>query len=124
VVKYFIDHHKVKFFLTGSASFYLKNLFTESLAGRKFLFELFPLTFKEFLLFKESPLKIPESSHKISRAAFDRLDTLYDEYMFFGGFPGVVLRDNPEEKKKALEDVFTLFLILKSSSWVTSEETM
>src|SRR3990172_12522924 len=35
VVKYFIDHYKVKFFLTGSASFYLKNLFTESLSGRK-----------------------------------------------------------------------------------------
>ena len=27
VVKYLIDHYKVKFFLTGSASFYLKNLF-------------------------------------------------------------------------------------------------
>lgn len=51
VVKYFIDHYKVKFFLTGSASFYLKNLFTESLVGRKYIFELFPLTFNEFLFF-------------------------------------------------------------------------
>ena len=41
VVKYFIDHYKVKFFLTGSASFYLKNIFTETLAGRKYIFELF-----------------------------------------------------------------------------------
>ena len=40
VVKYFIDHYQVKFFLTGSAGFYLKNLFTESLAGRKYIFEL------------------------------------------------------------------------------------
>ena len=35
VVKYLIDHYKVKCFLTGSASFYLKNLFSESLAGRR-----------------------------------------------------------------------------------------
>ena len=47
IIKYFIDHYKVKFFLTGSASFYLKNLFTESLAGRKYIFELFPLSFKK-----------------------------------------------------------------------------
>lgn len=51
VIKYLIDHYKIKCFLTGSASFYLKNLFSESLSGRKYLFELFPLTFKEFLFF-------------------------------------------------------------------------
>ena len=93
VVKYFVDHHNVKFFLTGSASFYLKNLFTESLSGRKFIFELFPLTFREFLVFKGSPLKIPEAAHTITKPAFDKIDVLYDEYMFFGGFPGVVLKD-------------------------------
>ena len=37
--------------MTGSASFYLKNLFSESLAGRKYIFELFPLSFQEFLKF-------------------------------------------------------------------------
>ena len=57
IVKYFIDHYKVKFFLTGSASFYLKNLFTESLAGRKIIFEVFPLTFREFLLFTNSRIR-------------------------------------------------------------------
>lgn len=113
VVKYFVDHHNVKFFLTGSASFYLKNLFTESLSGRKFIFELFPLTFKEFLVFKGSPLKIPEAAHTITKPAFDKIDLLYDEYMFFGGFPGVVLKENPDEKKKALEDIFTSFFNLE-----------
>ena len=51
-VKYLIDHYGWKFFLTGSASFYLKNLFSESLSGRKYLFELFPLDFEEFLWMK------------------------------------------------------------------------
>ncbi|MEW6410204.1 MAG: ATP-binding protein [Nitrospirota bacterium] len=113
VVKYFIDHYKVKFFLTGSASFYLKNLFTESLSGRKYIFELFALTFREFLAFKESPLKIPENAQHITRSAFDTISTLYDEYMTFGGFPGVVLKTSIEEKKKALEDIFTSFFQLE-----------
>jgi len=52
VAKYLIDHYQVKFFLTGSVSFYLKNLFSESLSGRKVLFELFPLNFQEFLRFR------------------------------------------------------------------------
>jgi len=113
VVKYFIDHYKVKFFLTGSASFYLKNLFTESLAGRKYLFELFPLNFSEFLLFKGSSLKIPEDARDITKQMFDTISILYDEYILFGGFPGVVLKTSVEEKKKALEEIFSSFFQLE-----------
>jgi predicted AAA+ superfamily ATPase len=113
VVKYFIDHYNAKFFLTGSASFYLKNLFTESLSGRKFIFELFPLTFREFLLFKESPLKIPETAVAVSRAVFGKVAVLYDEYMLYGGFPGVVLKEKADEKKRALEDIFNSFFQLE-----------
>ena len=40
IIKYLGDNHNFKFFLTGSVSFYLKNLFSESMAGRKFLLNL------------------------------------------------------------------------------------
>ncbi len=52
VVKYLYDHYNIKFCLTGSSSFYLKNYFNESMSGRKYVFELFPLDFEEFLQFK------------------------------------------------------------------------
>jgi hypothetical protein len=113
VIKYFIDHHKVKFFVTGSASYYLKNLFTESLAGRKAIFELFPLTFREFLLFKKSPFKIPKIEAAVTRPVFNAIDRLYDEYMRYGGFPEIVLKEDAKEKAKALEDVFTSFFQLE-----------
>jgi len=113
VAKYFIDHYKVKFFFTGSASFYLKNLFTESLAGRKFIFELFPLSFGEFLLFKDVTLKMPENVKEITSSIFETISYLYDEYVQFGGFPQVVLKTNVEEKKKALEEIFTSFFQLE-----------
>lgn len=51
VVKYLIDNFGVKFYLTGSSNFYLKNLFPESLSGRKFLYQLSPLSFQEYLYF-------------------------------------------------------------------------
>ncbi len=113
VVKYFIDHYQVKFFLTGSASYYLKNLFTESLAGRKVIFELFPLSFQEFLIFKEVSIKIPRDTGHITQPIFDLLSPLYEEYIHFGGFPGVVLRSSSDEKKKGLEDIFTSFFQLE-----------
>lgn len=109
VVKYFIDHYGVKFFLTGSASFYLKNLFTESLAGRKYIFQLFPLTFSEFLLFKESSFKIPSDISIITKTNHEAIFPLYEEYVLYGGFPGVVLKTNVEEKKRALEEIFMSF---------------
>src|SRR3989338_11540272 len=53
VLKYLYDNYDIKFIVTGSSSYYIKNLFTESLAGRKKVFELYPLDFGEFLVFKE-----------------------------------------------------------------------
>lgn len=97
VVKYLYDHNEIKFYLTGSSSFYLKNWFSESMAGRKFLFELYPLDFEEFLWFKETQYK-PTAGH-------DLLSALYEEYLLYGGFPGVALAKSKEEKLLQLDDV-------------------
>ena len=91
VVKYLMDHYKCKFFLTGSSSFYLKNLFSESLAGRKIIYELFPLDFEEFLELKESKLVIPK---QINEAIYLTIIPLDKEYVDFGGFPGIVIKQS------------------------------
>jgi len=113
IVKYLHDHYQVKFFLTGSGSFYLKNLFSESLAGRKYIFELFPLSFKEFLRLKGEKIVIPPSPTEISESVFQTLDRLYDEFLKLGGFPGVVAKDDFQEKKKALDDIFSSYFQLE-----------
>lgn len=109
VVKYFVDHYQTKFFLTGSASFYLKNLFSESLAGRKFLFELFPLSFGEFLIFKEEKFVLPKFKEKTSETIWKIIEPLWQEYLEFGGFPEIVLASTKKEKGKLLEDIFTSY---------------
>jgi predicted AAA+ superfamily ATPase len=109
VVKYLMDRHGVKFFLAGSAGFYLKNLFSESLGGRKFMFELYPLTLTEFLVFKDARFELPPDPAEVTPAIHQTLSPLVDEYVRFGGFPGVVLKDATEEKEMALDDIFSSF---------------
>jgi len=84
-------------------------LFSESLSGRKFIFELFPLTFREFLSFKGSAFDIPGNPRAITRPAFEAISPLYDEYLRYGGFPGVVLKTSVPEKAMVLDDIFTSY---------------
>ncbi|MEW6557620.1 MAG: ATP-binding protein [Elusimicrobiota bacterium] len=109
-VKYLYDHYKIKFFLTGSSSFYLKNLFPESLAGRKIIYELYPLDFTEFLIFKERKKRFSDSflqkAKNKNKIAFETYSKLYDEYLNFGGFPAVVIEEDTERKKMILADIF------------------
>jgi predicted AAA+ superfamily ATPase len=114
IVKYFIDHFGVKFFITGSSSFYLKNLFPESLSGRKFLYELYPLNFLEYLYFKdELTFQIAQGkledliSNDYMQAA--RRLPFYEEYLQFGGFPEVVTSSGEESKKLILKNIFGSF---------------
>ena len=113
LVKYFIDHYKVKFFLTGSASFYLKNVFSESLAGRKYVFELFPFNFSEFLDLKQANIKVPLKHSQINEPVFKTIHRYYDEYIKFGGFPQVISKATNKEKKQSLNDIFTSYFTLE-----------
>ena len=94
-----------KLIVSGSGSLELKEKIHESLAGRKRLFEMYPITFTEFSNFK--------TGYKYS----DRLLDFYHinqetslrllrEYLNFGGYPRVVLSLKQEEKKKIINEIF------------------
>lgn len=109
-VKYLHDHYNVKFFLTGSRSFYLKNLFSESLSGRKRIFELHPLDFVEFLVFKGHQKDFTDDfamkDNRKNLVIYEKVKKLYEEYLEFGGFPQVVLTDDHRGKVHQLNDIF------------------
>lgn len=113
VMKYFYDRYHIKFVVTGSSSYYIKNHFTESLSGRKFTVELFPLTFKEFLLFKgiKKQFKLDFEQKILQGNEFfeAKYRKLYIEYMQFGGFPDVVLNDDKIFKKEILKDILNSY---------------
>jgi predicted AAA+ superfamily ATPase len=113
VLKYLYDSYDIKFLLTGSSSYYLKNLFNESLAGRKKLFELSPLDFGEFLKFKNVNFKdIEFESSSFLSSEYERLKSYYEEYISYGGFPEVVLSANSEQKKDIISDIVSSYINL------------
>jgi len=112
VVKYLIDHYQIKFFMSGSASFYIRNMFTESLAGRKYIFELFPFDFHEFLQAKN--IAPPQDTNlPLSHASYLHYAPQFEEYLQYGGFPAVVLAKTSQEKQDRLKDIFSAYWSLE-----------
>lgn len=116
IIKYHIDHYNAKYIVTGSSNYYLKNLFPESLSGRKFLFVLPPLSFTEYLYFHNKleyedieGSNIRSITEKQNRIEFEKRSTDYENYIEYGGFPEVVLTPDPETKKAVLKNIFASF---------------
>lgn len=115
VVKYLYDHYEIKFFLTGSSSFYIKNKFTESMAGRKIIYEMYPLRFQEFLTFKGIDYELSESiieKQTFNSDAYNQLSKIYEEYINYGGLPKVVLTQDEERKTTLLQEIFSSYITL------------
>ncbi|MDZ7881197.1 MAG: ATP-binding protein [Saprospiraceae bacterium] len=118
VLKYLYDTYDIKFLLTGSSSYYIKNRFNESLAGRKKIFEVYPLTFNELLAFKGvefSPIGTFYQRPFIV-SEYERLKNYYDEYINYGGFPEVVLSDKVSDKKDLIHDILSSYINLDIAS--------
>ena len=115
IIKYLIDHYGVKFIVTGSSNYYLRNLFPESLSGRKFLYILPVLSYREFLLFNgqiqdiQPAPTLDEALQPKSRVNILKTKELYSDYLEFGGFPEVVLTTDRETKRQILKNIFASF---------------
>jgi predicted AAA+ superfamily ATPase len=96
------------------------------LVGRIFVFNLFPLSFEEFLRFKDDALfgiyiekretikahifkkgKFPE----LSAALLEMLNKVYDEYIIYGGYPRVAIAKSDEEKKTVLKNIYSTYFL-------------
>ncbi len=112
---YDVNGDWLKIVATGSSAFYLDTKFKDSLAGRKRIFELFPLDFEEYLSFKGFPDWIKEleqmrlNSDYIS-LSYREIFLLFEEYLTYGGYPAVVLENQIDEKKEILHDLVKTYL--------------
>ena len=98
-----------KFVVTGSGSVELKEKIYESLAGRKRIFEIYPLTFYEFVDYKTNYLYSDKLEVFLSGDPNMRKKFL-EEYLMFGGYPKVVLSETVDDKKHSLEDIYRSFV--------------
>lgn len=93
-LKYLYDEYKgkIKLLVSGSSAFYLDKKFKDSLAGRKKIFNVFTLSFQEFLRFKnEQKLAQKLSVKELSLSEKEKIALYYQEYLLYGGYPRVVL---------------------------------
>ena len=112
ILKYLYDNYDIKFIVTGSSAYYMKNMFSESLAGRKKLFEVFPLNFQEMLSFNGltiSPIPIKKAEVFI-KSEYERLKSYYETYINYGGFPEVVLSGAIADKTDMLQDIISSYI--------------
>lgn len=97
-LKLLVDHHPyLQLIVSGSSSFDIKSKFTDSLVGRTVNFEIFPLSFNEFLRFKQTSTLTP-------------LAESYSEYMSYGGYPKIVLADSLILKEKYLQQILDTYI--------------
>ena len=110
ILKILHDHYseRIKLFISGSSTFAIKSKFKDSLVGRTINFEIFPLSFREYLLFKGS--KIDISKEISSSVTINELKDLYTDYIIYGGYPRIVLEKEIQKKEMLLQQIIDTYI--------------
>ncbi|MBQ1734577.1 MAG: ATP-binding protein [Lachnospiraceae bacterium] len=95
VINAFREEEEYSIFITGSNSYLLSGELVTKLTGRYLEFEIFPLTFDEYIGMKQF-LKLPVD---IST------DAEFDKYIIEGGFPKALSYDDPEDKRTYINGI-------------------
>jgi predicted AAA+ superfamily ATPase len=124
LLKLLHDHFpSLRVLATGSSSLRIKHKFSDSLAGRKRIFLIHPLSFDEFLFFKgeERLLRLKKMFHEsrrdektkmsgVIRKSHESFLRLLEEYLIYGGYPEVVLLESREAKIEKLDSIATSYI--------------
>ena len=91
-------------YLTGSNSKLLSSEIATALRGRCLNFEVFPLSFREFLRFKNIE---PDALSSKGRAL---INAMFEQYLVQGGFPELVMVESADLHRKILQDYYDVML--------------
>ncbi len=143
-LKLLYDEKEVKMVVTGSGAFEVKENILGNLVGRATVFELLPLSFGEFLLWRYPHVYEVYKDVKNNFYSFlekgrippsppylPEMEEAFKEYIYWGGYPRVVLEK--EDKKRAManivdsaleRDIFTFFDIREKRSFSLFLQTL
>ncbi len=96
------DTENVLIFITGSSSEFLSRDISTALRGRSITYQLAPLTFREFLFFKD----ITYNAYSRQSQALVKNELI--NYLTYGGFPEVVMTEQEIIKEKILGEYIDL----------------
>ena len=98
-----------KFVVSGSGSLDIKAHIKESLAGRKRVFEIPPISFAEFLNFKTAYQYEEKLTEYCTVEKFAAVRFL-EEYMKFGGYPKVIGAQTAKEMYIEIEEIYSSYV--------------
>lgn len=106
-----IRHHydsqsNCKFVISGSCSYLLKREYSTLLTGRNLAFEVFPLSFKEFIDFSRLDIDLQKAQGGlVLETQIHQIMKALNDYIEFGGFPAVFFTSK-EFKGRLLQQYF------------------
>jgi len=122
-LKYIYDEYanNIQLIVSGSSAFYIDKKFKDSLAGRKKIFYIYPLSLRDFLIFKERSdiLEYLPKTFSLKNFSFlekfplvfkKDMEVLLEELMIYGGYPRVVLAKDKKEKISLLEEIANSYI--------------
>ncbi len=124
-LKYLFDFFPgTKIIISGSSALDLTINAVKYLAGRILVFNLFQLSFEEFLSYRDKSLynifkklignysiKSFKAASEIKPVSSRRVYDLLNEFLIWGGYPRVVISKTKEEKKEILRNIYNTYFI-------------
>ncbi len=101
------DKEDMKIFITGSSSKMSSREIPTELRGRCLEIKVYPLSFREFLLFKNINIDYKNIAYLENQKA--KAVYALEEYLFWGGMPEIALADE-SKKKEILQQYFSSVL--------------
>jgi predicted AAA+ superfamily ATPase len=99
-----------KFVVAGSGSLELKEKISESLAGRKRLVQMHPVTFEEFVEYK-TQYKFSNRLHLLFETSPLEVDSLLFEYLSYGGYPKIITETSHDQKFEVINEIFSSYIV-------------
>ena len=111
-LKYIYDSHKIKIIVSGSSVSGLSINSIKYLVGRIFVFPLYPISFEEFLNFKEHILyKNIYLKRNLSKPVIGKILPYFHEFCLYGGYPRVAITEDKKEKETVLRNIYNTYFL-------------
>ena len=110
-LKYIYDNHKIKIFVSGSSATSLSIQSIKYLVGRIFIFHLYPLSFDEYLNYKDPDIYRIYFKNRLTKPVIERIMPNFNEFCVFGGYPKVVLTKDKKEKEVILRNIYNTYFL-------------
>ena len=116
------DHYPhIKCLATGSASWHLS--IDESMAGRKMVIPVWPLTFSEYIDWQNDDVlsafwqTVKTDIHNLSAAGVETINRALFDFITYGGYPAVVKAQNQEQKINIVSELLSSYLMHDVQLW-------